>query len=544
LRLAFPRKAVAGLAVLTVAAAGTFQSTPSSQPAAATGGLELVELGRYITGLADPAEEVSSGEVVAFENGRMYVTNATAARLDIVNVSKQGIPSLFKSVDLSGYGADLTSVAVKNGIVAASLSNDVKTDPGVVILMNASGKILNQVTVGPLPDMLTFSTLGLRLLVANEGEPDDDFLVDPDGSVSIISVIPAIASGWFGWTPAGVVKTATFSDFNVGGPRNGELSDQVRIFGPNNPTVAQGLEPEYISVGPDLRTAYVTLQEANAVAVINILNARVERIIPLGLKDHNQPGNELDPSDRDDGIVIGNWPLFGMYQPDAIDSYRVGAHTYFVTANEGDVREWGDYEEGQRAKDFEDFGLSLDPAIFPNADDLLEDEQLGRLTLSTATGDTDGDGDFEELHVFGARSFSIWRSDGTQVFDSGDDFEQKVADDHPDFFNSDNAEANFDNRSDNKGPEPEAIVLGKVKNRTYAFIGLERQGGVMVYDVTDPANATFVSYVNTRDYSQDAAPDSGPEVLVFVEASQSPTKKPLLLVANEISGTVNVFQVN
>ncbi|MGE3074817.1 MAG: choice-of-anchor I family protein [Dehalococcoidia bacterium] len=525
------------LAVGLVASNGAFYAQAANQP-------ELTFLGRYTTGLANPADEVSSGEVVAYENKRMYVTNATAARLDLVDIDKHGNPSLFKTVDMTQFFPDdfdsdpdtiteLTSVSVKNGIVAAALKADDKVSPGKVVFLSRDGNYLGQVQVGSLPDMVTFSTFGLRLLVANEGEPDcyGPGCTDPEGSVTIVSVLPYLAGSWLGWVPPGSVKTVSFSDFNAGGPRDSELPSDVRIFGPGA-SVAQDLEPEYISVGPDLITAYVTLQENNAVAAINIVSGKVEKIFALGYKDHGLPGNGLDPSDKDGGANIATWPVKGMYQPDSIDSYRAGWQTYFVTANEGDARDYDGFAEESRMKD-----LSLSDALKAFKDNAM----LGRLNVTTTLG-KGADGKYSELYAFGARSFSIWNANtGQQVFDSGDQFEQTVKSlGIP--FNVSNTDVEADGRSDNKGPEPEALTIGTVKNRSYAFIGLEREGGVMVYDITNPAAPAFVQYMVTRDFSQDAAPDSGPEVLVFIDGSESPTKKPMLLISNEITGTIVVAE--
>ena len=531
-------RAGGALAVLAVAA-GPMTSTVS---VTANGDPSFNFVGRYVTGLVDLEEEVVAAEVVAYENKRMYVTNASDESLDIVNIVDPANPTLIRRVDLSSYGGAVTSVAVKNGIVAVAVQADVKTDPGKVLFLSTNGSLLAQVPVGAGPDMVTFSALGLRLLVANEGEPSDGYTVDPEGSVSIISVLPVVATGWLGWVPPGAVKTVNFADFNEGGPRHGELSPEVRLYDWAGSTVAQDLEPEYISVGPDLKTAYVTLQENNAVAVINILNGKVEKILPLGLKDHSLPGNGLDPDNENGAALIANYPIFGIYEPDAIDSYRVGRQTFFVTANEGDAREWGPgYNELKDLKDWD-----LDDATFPNEAALKAGSGPTEEIQLSFTGDLDGDGDLDQLHALGGRSFSIWDTTGNLVFDSGDDFEQIIAAEYPLYFDTTNNETALDDRSDNKGPEPEAIVIGKVKNRTYAFIGLERQGGVMVYDITDPAGATFVEYINTRDYTKDpgAESDSGPEVLAFVDRLDSPTRKPLLLISNEISGTVAIIEID
>ena len=192
--------------------------------------------------------------------------------------------------------------------------------------------------------------------------------------------------------------------------------------------------------------------------------------------------------------------------------------------------------------------LTLDATAFPNAADLQKNGNLGRLNVTTTLGDANGDSVYESLYTLGGRSLSIWKSNGVQVFDSGSDFERIVAASNPAFFNASNDDRNFDSRSDNKGPEPEGLVLGTVGKRQYAFVGLERMGGVIIYDITNPHAPVFVDYANNRDFSVDpydatAAGDLGPEGLLFIDAKDSPTRSPLLVVANEVSGTVTLYKI-
>jgi hypothetical protein len=232
-----------------------------------------------------------------------------------------------------------------------------------------------------------------------------------------------------------------------------------------------------------------------------------------------------------------------MYLPDAVASYTAWGKTFLVTANEGDARTYTGLNEEERVKK-----LKLDPVAFPNAADLQKDKNLGRLKVTKALGDTDGDGDYEKLYAYGGRSFSIWSSDGKLIFDSGSLLEQISAQFLPDNFNSDNdGNGTFDGRSDDKGPEPEGVTIGHVRGATYAFIALERIGGIMIFDITNPYQPQFVDYVNTRDFAGDPATDKagdlGPEGLTFVPAWQSPTFQPLLIVGNEVSGSVVVFEI-
>ncbi len=885
----------------------------------------------------------SGSEISAYDSAtkRLFIISGSTL-LDVLDLSNPSNPTLVRRLDVSAYGGGANSVAISNGLVAVAVQATPATDPGTVVFFDANSNFLGQVTVGALPDMLTFTPDGKKILVANEGEPSSynrPDSVDPVGSVSIIDLTNGVAGA--------TVATAGFESFNS---QKADLQARgVRVFGPNA-TVAQDLEPEYITVSADGKTAWVTLQENNAIAVVDIATARVTSILPLGLKDHSKglptitnyeftdlpslgitaggqeillggfsglffegvaangnlkfithtdrgpnaeptgnnrpfplpdfqpqlirfelnqqtgkihivqqiglkrqdgtpltglpnvqagaagtaytdevpvnvfgkplnndplggdfeaivvapdgtfwlsdeyrpaiyqfdrngtlinrfipqgaptatgefgtpvfpavyaqrrvnrgfealalegtklyafiqsaidnpdvPGdttsrnsrnlrilefdivthtvtgeylyildsisgsgnartdkigdavslgngkflvierddrstsdankliyeinlngatninnpanltsipsgktleqltvaelrtaniapvskrltvnaaaigytgiekieglalidantiavindndfgvggsalngdgtlskptvpdtiklgiirfnqsNGLDASDRDGAnntgrINIQNQPVFGMYQPDAIAQFTgLDGKTYLITANEGDARDYTGFTEEIRVGDSR---YILDPTTFPNAAALKNNAILGRLTVTNATGDIDGDGDFDQIHVFGSRSFSIRDTSGNLVFDSGDQFERITAAAIPTLFNSNGNAATFDTRSDNKGPEPEGVVIGVVDERVYAFIGLERTGGVMVYDVTNAQKPKFLEYTTSPG-------DISPEGLTFIPASQSPNGVALLVVTNEVSGTTGVFEFN
>ena len=516
---------IAAVATLTV----TARATPPPRS------IQLNPIGTHATGVFDQ----SAAEIPAYDPAtrRLFVVNAQAAGIDVLDISNPAAPVSLGSIDLKPYGNVVNSVDVRDGIVAVAVENAVKTNPGTVAFFRASdGAVLSTVTVGALPDMLTFTPNGRFVLVANEGEPNDAYTVDPEGSISVIDM----SGGALHVTQADV-RTADFTAFN-----GVALDPSIRIYGPGA-TVAQDIEPEFITVSHDSRTAWVSLQENNALAVIDINAASVDSLIGLGFKNHDLLGQGLDASDSDStvngGINILNWPVHGMYQPDGIASYRVGGNTYIVTANEGDTRSYTGFDEVRRVS-----SLTLDPAVFPNFATLQLPAKLGRLNVTRANGNTDADAQFERLFSFGTRSFSIWTADGRQVFDSGDDFEQITATALPSRFNANHTSNSKDNRSDDKGPEPEGVAIGKAYGRTYAFIGLERIGGIMVYDISDPFSPSFVQYVNTRNFSQTPGPNSGgdlgPEGVIFIKADDSPIGKPLLVVAHEVSGTTRVFEVN
>ena len=530
--------------------------------AAGQGGAPQLRL-EVAAGYQSRVFDQGASEIVAYDphSRRLFVTNGNTGNIDVLDASVvdpdddvEELP-LLSEVDLHAYWAEsggANSVAVKNGVVAAAVENADKTLPGRVMMFDTVGQPICQAEVGALPDMITFTPDGRYALVANEGEPDGN--VDPEGSISIVD-------------QACAVRTVDFHSFD--GKQAMLRGMGVRLFPDvgTRITVSQDLEPEYIAVSPDGRTAHVTLQEANALAIVDIRHARVTEILPLGLKRHALPYNALDVSDKDDAIDIRTWPVYGMYMPDAIASYKVGRATYYVTANEGDDRgdAGGDEAEERgdvsRLKDIDEVtsfgrsGLELSDRLaarLDNTDGGTDKDRLGRVSISTVDG-IDEDGKLDRLHVYGGRSFSIWDERGRQVYDSGSQFERITAELAPGHFNSTNDDNDsLDNRSDNKGPEPEAIAIGEIDGRSYAFIGLERVGGIMVYDISNPRHPEHVFYINYRDFSVDAedgtvdgtAGDLGPEGLVFIPAHQSPEPGvPMLALASEISGTTTLYRV-
>lgn len=534
------------IASITGAATTTLAEKPKD--------ISLTPIGTYITGAFDE----SAAEIVSYDPAtqRLFVINANDKTVDLLDITDPTNPVLSGVIDVAieiPASGGVNSVAVHDGLVAVAVENDDKQSDGWVAFYDTNGSYLNHVQAGALPDMVTFTPNGNYALSANEGEPSDDYTIDPKGTISIIDLRQGVQSA--------SVATADFTQYNSAAPAG------VRITGPGA-SVAQDLEPEYITVSHDSSTAWVTLQENNAIATVDIKSASITDLTALGTKDHMLPGNGLDASNRDDAINITNWPVQGLYMPDSIASFRSKGKTYLITANEGDAREYifdtdedncptgpqYEYDDGEciyldsaRIKD-----LDLDAAAFSgwDIDDLQEDENLGRLNVITTAGDTDNDGDFDVLYSYGARSISIWDDNVSLVFDSGDMLEQATAIASPENFNSTNDENDsFDNRSDDKGPEPEGVTTGKIRGETYAFVGLERVGGIAIFEVTEPAQSRLVSYLNFRDFSVDDvedeyAGDLGPEGLLFISADDSPNGEPLLVVGNEISGTTTIYRIN
>lgn len=490
----------------------------------------------HIASFSNGASGTNSAEIVAHDpvSQRLFIANSIAGKIDIINFKNPAAATLITSIPVTAAYGNINSVAVKNGIVAAAIENTVPELPGKIVFFDTTGAFISQVTAGAMPDMITFSNDGTKVLTANEGQPNVAYTIDPEGSVTIVNIAGGVAS-----VTQANVTTASFTTFNA--QAVALKAAGVRIFGLNNPTVAQDMEPEYISFSADGATAYVACQENNAVAVLNIATSTFTAIRPLGTKDHSLANNAFDISDQGGIIEMANWPIKGVYMPDAIASYTVAGQTYYITANEGDAREYGSYEEGLRASSPI---YVLDSATFPYRDAIKAN--IGRLNVTRASGDTDGDGDFDEIHTFGARSISIWNATtGALVWDSGDAMEL-ITSKHPIYaplFNASNANNTFKNRSDDKGPEPEGVTVAELFGRTFAFVALERIGGCMVYDVTNPASPVFVDYKNTRNLATFAG-DNGAEGIIFISAANSPTGVPIVILANEVSSTLSFYSIN
>lgn len=589
--------------------------------------IRLSYVSRYSTGSFD----ASAAEIPAYDaaSQRLFVVNAEQGELDVLDLSDPENPVKIDAISAAGIaaGAEVNSVAASHGLVAVAIEADPKTDNGFVALYQASDlTLLGSKEVGAQPDMVAFTPDGTRVLTANEGEPSDDYQIDPDGSISIVD---------FSDPANPTVSTADFTAYN--GQEDALRSQGVRIYGPGA-SAAQDLEPEYIAVSADGSTAWVVLQENNALAKVDIATATVTDIVTLGESDRSVAGNGIDASDDDEVIDIKTFAgVVGLYQPDAIHAYTVNGNTYLVTANEGDARAWGEDNDaywGEEADEdavppvvcmpnaslgfVEEFrvkhlvhnsgfdrrcgddlppqlsaladGALLDPAVFGycgaeagDSGDCRDDDVLGRLKITWTMGyKTNADGSpkmyndageedagagdrimYDTLYSYGGRSFSIRDEDGALVFDSGDAIEQFLASDDcklgsdrsidcADYFNTGHDEGDaMDSRSDAKGPEPEGLTIGQIGDKHFLFLGLERMGGVLVYDITDPTAPVYQDYLNSRE-TWDVDPDAGnlegygdlgPEGLVFIPAADSANGKALLVVGNEVSGSTAIYEV-
>ena len=547
---------------------------PGSDGKDATTGVALSVVGRAVVG------GVGAAEIVQYHAATqtIYATNSETATISVINIADltgDALEAPITSTNLTNTSielpkdadgtalAGLTSIAVHGDLMAVAIPAEDKATNGFVVFYNGlndgTPAMLGMVEVGNLPDNVVFTPDGSKVLTANEGEPSSDYTIDPEGSISIID----ISDG----APAETATTLTFEAYN---DAQADLEAMGMQF-PNpsgrtikgvaiNTTVAMDLEPEYITATD--ATAYVTLQENNGIAVVDLATKTITSVVGLGVKDWSK--YQIDVQE-DGEVSFGQYEgLYGVYMPDTITKTTWKGATFLLTANEGDAREYI-FDAEDEASCQADGGLefddgdclaytdeikvkNLDAETNSELASLLANGEADDLRVTSAMGDADGDGEYDAAYTYGARSFTIWDQNGLVVFDSGDDFERITASIHGAAFNNGDDENEGDSRSENKGPEPEAITTGTIGEHTYAFIGTERMGGIFVYDITNPYNASFSEYVINRDLTEgltveDGIGDLAPESLVFIPAADSPTGAPLLVAGNEVSGSVTVWQI-
>lgn len=476
-------------------------------------------------------------EVVANEGDLFVVTNGEEDRIDVYSATSGALSFSMGLDGIEGFDG-VQSVDIRGGVIAAAIAredNDLGfPQAGLVNAYSAEdGSLIASYTVGNLPDMLTFSKDGSMIFVANEGERGDEEDPSQDFAAGSISVIEL---------ESGEVSTFGFEQYDdMDGDEDFDDDDLamlramgIRTFPDSAPS--QDFEPEYISEAEDGRL-YVSIQENNAIAVFDLETMGWVDLFSAGIRDYSLAGSGFDPSDEGGNIGILNYDVLGWNMPDAIATATIEGQTYILTANEGDSR---DFDE-TRIED-----LDLDPDAYPDADDLQDELALGRLQADNLSGDTDADGDIDQIYAFGGRSFTILNSDGDVVFDSGDDFEQIIAAFRvPGAFNNDDYRPGDsdpavvdDNRSDAKGPEPEAIAVGEIDDQVFAFIGMERTSEIFIYDITNPELPVFVEFINSAEFG-----NFGPEVIKFIGAGESSDGQVGIAVSYEISGTTAVYEL-
>lgn len=438
------------------------------------------ELSSYSVGRTNADGGVA--EIVTYnkKDKVFYLVSGVTQSIDLVKINSDGSTERKKRIEIGKIledkninAGDVTSVSYsdeKNLLAVAVQDEDYKNN-GHIVILDKDGNYKEAYECGVQPDMVTFTKDGKYIISADEGEPREGYVngIDPKGSVTIIDVEN---------------KSTNKVEFNIN--RVEALNNGVLLKKDSNP--AEDLEPEYIAVSDDNKTAFISLQENNAIASIDIESGDINYVKGLGFIDHSLEGNEIDAvrgKGKNAKIDIKNDNFLGTPMPDGIAFLSKNGKDYILTANEGDAREWGKKKnkyENTKSKKF--------------------DEKADKKTEYLDNDKTDGL-DENKIYLLGGRSFSIYdASNLAKVYNSGSDFEKITARIFPDFFNTSNDEDKgideLDARSNKKGPEAENITVLNIKDKTYAIVGLERISGIMIYDITDPSNPVYKDYFNNR----------------------------------------------
>jgi hypothetical protein len=500
-----------------------------------------------------------SHEIVAYHAGskRIFATNGVKNSIDIFDISDVANPKKVSSVSLAPYGNDVTSVAAGKDVVVAAVlvtetfsATGVPTTPnGKIVVFDTNGKVLSSADVlGVLPDAVTFAPNGTTALVAIEASPvcakdnpataakeETDYTKasDPVGGVTVVDLS----------NPASpVLRFAGFDQFTIAEMRAKGIAVSSVV---NN--VSKDFEPEFVTA-VDNNYAYVTIQEANAIGKLNIESATFESITRAF--ESKIAYVARDTSDRDSGAGPRNYSnVVGASQPDAIAGFKVGSGQYFVTANEGDAREYTCLNDDLRSS-----ALKVDTRRFPDWKTLSGSAALGRAKVNPNIGDKDGDGDIDTIHLRGSNSMTMYRN-GMPIWDSGELLDQiqtkafgvaNINGSHS--LSSDKSTMNYvgQDRSDDKGAEPEGVALGMVGDRRIAILGLERMTALAIFDITEPRNPVFQEWLQMLPTKATPAKDVkhwSPEGIVFVPANKSPSGRALIITSYELSGSLSIHQI-
>ena len=476
--------------------------------------------------------KMSTAEISAYmpAQKKLFVVG-DAGIVEVVDLSNPGEAKKIAETTIPG---NASSVTVHGDLVAVSMLEIEEWRDGQVQVMRYTDslEVLGVYKVCSQPDMITFTPDGKNLLVACEGSPSKDFAVDPEGGIAFLSVEKAgVADLW----KNAELTVARFDHLDTNRLKN------AGVRAPGNQGFLKSLEPEYITVSEDSKLAWVSLQENNAIGIIDVPAKKIKKVFPLGYVDHSRNGFAIDAV-SDGQIDIRNYyPLRGLRQPDGIAAFTAGDRRFVLTANEGapmnDYKVWTDVA---KLPELVAQGI-LDESVFTEK----MTKELKDLSVSTLERCDEGklrtmNGKCPFAYTFGSRSMSVFDGEtGKVVWDSGEMFERVLAKIAPEYFNwnSKKDKVKMDKRSSDKGCEPENVTVGEVGNRRYAFVGLERTSGIAVFDITEPVAPKLI------DFYLDPL-DRGPEGVLFISADKSPIAgQALLVVGYEYSKTLTIYTV-
>ena len=274
----------------------------------------------------------NGAEISAFHRRhRLALVVNGSDQLDVVSYADFSAPQVQQSLHLHGTANSVDVTA--DGLIAVATAR-AGSHRGWIewFQIQADGSIerAGRIRAGNLPDSLAFSPDGSKLVVADEGEPNSFYGTDdgrdPKGSISLVHVNRSAPS------------SSEVTSLGFGSYTRRQLNDLgLRLSGPDGTRVARDIEPEFVSISRDGRTAHVTLQENNGIATIDLETAGISALFSAGIQDYSKAGR-VDTSDADDAYRPRQRELLGLNMPDGISSYEAKGKTYLITANEGDTR--------------------------------------------------------------------------------------------------------------------------------------------------------------------------------------------------------------
>lgn len=539
-------------------------------------------------------------EKTAWDEGEKYLyTVSEAGYVNVVDYSSPSSPSVVSAFAINLKGKKLTDIAVcasARMLFVAHGADDTVSNGRVRFYATARREgavapaFLKEVVTGPLPDMIAPNGDCTMLAVANEGEgkySSATGLTDPPGSVSIVKDLTAASPTVVSVSLASLGSDEELIAKGVHLPLSKKAmeywDDHSAIAADLNFSTARGsytsamsLEPEYLGWSASGSKVFVGLQENSAIVTVDVPAAAdwaskppsASRIDALGLKDWSESGSTAGVDLIADGnCTLKKFPGYKtLRQPDSIAVVSVDGIDYILSANEGDDKEYGDFEEKMKAKDViasdgtvKLAKMTVDSAALSNykAQNDLGADSKRRVTIGSASIDysTPSAPKITDMVGFGGRGISIWKpADAglTLVWDSGSQMEVEQCSAYPwahngvqdeEFalvngvlYNASSAglqstirEMNdpavdgcadrgdgqagacplgktIDSRSPKDGAAPEAIVAGVACGRLLAVTATEKQGTAFVYDISEIASPKLLYVRHLSPASEKKSP--------------------------------------
>ncbi|MBL0886128.1 alkaline phosphatase [Myceligenerans sp. I2] len=280
----------------------------------------------------DPADETVAEISAVSEDGRTVVyTDAAGRRIGFLDITDPANPRGLGSLSLAELGDaedEPTSVAVVGDHVLVVVNtSDSYTNPSgrLDIVDLATRTKVRSIDLGGQPDSIAVTPDGGHAVVAIENERDEDVPADdaPDGDegnlpqapAGFVQIIDLPGTDPTDWSARPVPLTAP----------DGSALPALADAGVDTPVDP---EPEYVAINPAGTRAAVTLQENNAVVLIDVASGEVTSVFSAG----ERALTGVDTVE-DDAIDLTGELAAAPREPDAI-AWVDDAHV--ATANEGD----------------------------------------------------------------------------------------------------------------------------------------------------------------------------------------------------------------